>query len=79
VQYQPDTLVLAAAFGTHDDVDLLLQNFGTYSIDMCMNPLGLAAVHVAVIRGNVRMVRVLLDAGVCVACWCTGRGACTSQ
>ena len=62
-QFQPDALVLACAYGSWNDVANLLRHFGSYTIDACMSPLGLAAIHVAVMRGSVRMVRALLEAG----------------
>jgi ankyrin repeat protein len=67
VQFQPEALVLAASYGSWHDVALLVHNFGSYTIDSCMHPLGLTALHVAVLRGSVRMVRVLLEAGECVS------------
>ena len=63
LQFQPDALVYAVAYGTANDVELLIKEFGTYSIDVCMNPLGLSALHMAVIKGDVATCRVLLDAG----------------
>lgn len=57
--------MLAAAYGSANDVALILKHFGSYTIDSCMHPLGLAALHIAVNRGSIRLVKILLEAGAC--------------
>jgi hypothetical protein len=66
VQHRPDTLVMAVAFGSPDDVSVVLQ-FGAYSLNTCMRPLGMSPLHVAVTRGSLPIVKLLLAAGMSAA------------
>jgi hypothetical protein len=57
-------LVHAAMFGTAQDVDSVLRKWGLFPANLCMVPLGLNALHIAVQRNDVDMVDVLLRAGM---------------
>ena len=76
MQESPNALVLAAAYGTAADVQLLLARFGHETIDACMTPLGMNAMHVAAARGDNAMIDALVEAGTCLQRGCGEAAAC---